>query len=52
VYFVFPETKGHTLEETAEIFDGKKHSPNSEDLKIEKEDPMEKDVDAHVESVK
>jgi MFS family permease len=52
VYFVFPETKGHTLEEIAEIFDGKKHSPDSEDLKIEKEDPMEKEVEAHVESVK
>jgi H+/Cl- antiporter ClcA len=52
VYFVFPETKGHTLEKIAEIFDGKKHTPGSEDFKIEKEDPMEKEVDSHVETVK
>jgi MFS family permease len=30
VWFLFPETKGHTLEEIAEVFDGKKHSPVDE----------------------
>jgi hypothetical protein len=33
IWFLFPETKGRTLEETAEIFDGKNHTPSSEAMK-------------------
>jgi hypothetical protein len=29
-YFVFPETRGHSLEEIAEVFDGPNAIPNTE----------------------
>ncbi|OBT59107.1 hypothetical protein VE04_00712 [Pseudogymnoascus sp. 24MN13] len=35
IWFLFPETKGHTLEEIAEIFDGKKDEPAHDDDKKE-----------------
>ena len=52
VYFFFPETKGHTLEEIAEVFDGKKHTPGSADLKLGEDMREEKSLEAHVESVR
>lgn len=33
IWLLFPETKGHTLEEIAEIFDGKKEEPAQNDTK-------------------
>ncbi|KAJ3528488.1 hypothetical protein NM208_g10175 [Fusarium decemcellulare] len=44
IWFLFPETKGHTLEEIREVFEGK---PNSDDKLVKVESGFEEDKDAH-----
>ena len=42
IFFLFPETKGHTLEEIAEVFDGKPADKLSlDDLKVDHQDVSE-----------
>lgn len=51
VWFFFPETKGRTLEEIAEIFDGKDHHPSEEAI-ISHVSIDEKVGDHHIEYIK
>ena len=38
-WLYFPETKGHSLEEIAEIFDGESHTPSDTSVTVKKLDP-------------
>lgn len=42
IYFLFPETKGHSLEEITEVFEGKREDPTNDKLR---EDENEEDAE-------